>query len=106
NRGSRQVDCTAEVLCRAAVELERGAGGNAAVAEHDDSLGRSRPRRSEIDGGVSVDGCGRPGAFVLFCKDECDAGPIEGGSAVQGQAASIQIIDTGIERNGGAGVDS
>src|SRR5205814_10417117 len=62
--------------------------------------------RSQIDRGVSIDGCSRPTAAALFPKYESDTSAHYSGSTVDRKAAAIEVVNAGIEREVGARIDA
>jgi hypothetical protein len=105
DRAVWNVDGAAEILGRAAVELECGADGHVAVAKDHDAPGRPGRGSRQIDGGTSIDRRTRPAAAALFGEDERHASAMYRGIDVGAETSAIDVIDAWIERNVRLGVE-
>src|SRR6185295_18199557 len=105
DRAARNIDRTREILCRAAVELERRPFRHGAIAE-DHHPGRGAEfRRAQTDGRVAIDGGSRPAVAVLLREDLRHPTTDDRPSAIDGKIAAVDVIESWIERDGGAGID-
>ena len=94
---SRNIDSSAKVLGRSAIEFKRGPRRNLAITKYDDSGCGASDRGRQIHGRIAIDCCCGPIVTGTRCKDERYALPINRSASVHRKATLVDIINARIQ---------